>query len=290
VKRATFGAGCFWGTEHVLRSVPGVTAARVGYMGGSVPAPSYEVVCGGDTGHVEVVEVTYDPERTSYQTLLDVFWQMHDPTALYDQGPYERGPQYKAVVFYHDAEQAALATASRSALEASGVYALPIQTEIRAATTFWPADDYHQQYIARGGEHHCHVFTRTGAHVDAIADLGTAGRLFLALPRTELRAVLSVIRKMGVAKHGVGLHDEAAVLWGVAEALGRAWEAGPSHDPEVEEAVEQTRTRLGPDVFEAARARGRTMSVEEALAHALQCDAKGRPLRPDARHGEERHG
>jgi peptide-methionine (S)-S-oxide reductase len=160
VKHATFGAGCFWGTEHFLRSIPGVAACRVGYMGGTVSAPTYEMVCQGETGHVEVAEVTYDAERISYQELLDVFWQLHDPTSLDDQGPYERGTQYRAVIFYHDAEQATLAAASKAARDAAGVYAAPIQTEIRAATTFWPAEDYHQQYIARGGEHHCHVFTR----------------------------------------------------------------------------------------------------------------------------------
>ena len=161
MKRATFGAGCFWGTEHILRSIPGVTACRVGYMGGTATAPSYETVCSGDTGHIEVAEITYDSERITYEELLDVFWQLHDPTSFDDQGPYERGSQYRAAVFCHDEEQAALATKSKTALEASGLYAAPIRTEIRAATTFWPAEDYHQQYIAKGGDHHCHVFTRT---------------------------------------------------------------------------------------------------------------------------------
>ena len=158
---ATFGAGCFWGTEHVLRSIPGVTGCRVGYMGGSVDAPSYEQVCEGSTGHIEVAEVTFDPARISYETLLDVFWQIHDPTSIDDQGPYERGTQYRAAIFYHDEEQATAAAASKAALEASGRHARPIRTEIRAAGTFWPAEDYHQEYIAKGGEHHCNVFTRT---------------------------------------------------------------------------------------------------------------------------------
>lgn len=160
MKRATFGAGCFWGIEHLLRSVAGVTACRVGYMGGTVAAPTYEVVCRGDTGHIEVAEITYDPARISYQELLDVFWQLHDPTSLDDQGPYEPGTQYRAVIFYHDEGQANLAAASKAALEAARAYTGAIQTEIRAATTFWPAEDYHQRYIAKGGEHHCHVFTR----------------------------------------------------------------------------------------------------------------------------------
>jgi peptide-methionine (S)-S-oxide reductase len=130
-------------------------------MGGAVNAPTYDMVCQGETGHVEVAEISYDPQRISYQELLNVFWQLHDPTALDDQGPYERGTQYRAVIFYHDADQASLAVASKAALEEARVYPVPIQTEIRAATTFWPAEDYHQQYIAKGGEHHCHVFTRT---------------------------------------------------------------------------------------------------------------------------------
>lgn len=129
-------------------------------MGGTVEAPTYESVCRGDTGHIEVAEITYDPKRISYQDILDVFWQLHDPTSRDDQGPYERGSQYRAVIFYHDAEQAALAVASRAALEAAQVYPVPIQTEIREVTTLWPAEEYHQKYIAKGGDHHCHVFSR----------------------------------------------------------------------------------------------------------------------------------
>jgi len=160
VKYATFGAGCFWGAEHILRSMPGIGASRVGYMGGTTTAPTYETVCQGDPGHIEVVEITYDPAQISYQELLDVFWQLHDPTSLDDQGPYEQETQYSAVIFYHDADQATLAVASKAALEAARVYTAPIVIEIRPAMAFWPAENYHQQYIARGGEHHCHVFTR----------------------------------------------------------------------------------------------------------------------------------
>jgi peptide-methionine (S)-S-oxide reductase len=161
MKLATFGAGCFWGAEHLLRPLPGVTATRVGYMGGTTREPTYETVCGGDTGHVEVVEVTYDPERITYEELLEVFWQLHDPTSLDDQGPYERGSQYRAVIFCHDDEQETVADASRARLERSTSQRAPIVTEIRRAGTFWPAEEYHQQYIAKGGDHHCHVFTRT---------------------------------------------------------------------------------------------------------------------------------
>jgi len=150
-----------WGAEHLLRAVPGVTASRGGYMGGTTPVPTYEAVCQGDTGHIEVVEMTYAPEQISYQELLDVFWQLHDPTSLDDQGPYEQGNQYRAAIFYHDAEQAALAVASKVAREVARVYTGPIVTAIRPATTLWPAEDAHQQYLAKVGEHHCHVFTRT---------------------------------------------------------------------------------------------------------------------------------
>jgi len=128
VKYATFGAGCFWGVEHILCAVPGVIASRVGYMGGTTPAPTYEAVCQDDTGHIEVVEITYDPARISYQDLLVVFWQLHDPTAHDNQGPYEQGTQYRAVIFCHDAEQAALAVASKATLEAARVHAAPIVT------------------------------------------------------------------------------------------------------------------------------------------------------------------
>ena len=105
--------------------------------------------------------MTDDPEHISSQELLDVFWHRHDPTSRDDQGPYEHGSQYRAVIFYHDAEQATLAVASKAALEVARIYAVPIVTEIRPVTTFWPAENSHQQYIANGGEHHCHVFTRT---------------------------------------------------------------------------------------------------------------------------------
>ena len=130
-------------------------------MGGSTTAPTYEDVCGDDTGHIEVVEIAFDPSRISYRDLLVVFWQLHDPTSVDDQGPFERGSQYRAVIFVHDSDQGALAEASRVALEAARVHAAPIVTEIRPVEVFWPAEDYHQDYIAKGGEHHCNVFTRT---------------------------------------------------------------------------------------------------------------------------------
>ena len=138
IKRATLGAGCFWGVEEIFRKLPGTSATRVGYMGGTIDDPTYDDVCTDTTGHVEVVEVSYDPSRISYDDLLDVFWQLHDPTSMDDQGPYERGSQYRAVVFAHDPDQEAAARASKAALERSGVFRAPIVTEIRPAARFCP--------------------------------------------------------------------------------------------------------------------------------------------------------
>jgi peptide-methionine (S)-S-oxide reductase len=160
IKHATFGAGCFWGVEEVFCKLPGTVATRVGYMGGTIDNPTYDDVCTDTTGHVEVVEVSYDPSRISYDDLLDVFWQLHDPTSMDDQGPYERGSQYRAVVFAHGPDQEAAARASKAALARSGVHHAPIVTEIRPATRFWPAEEYHQRYIQKGGTHHCNVFNR----------------------------------------------------------------------------------------------------------------------------------
>jgi peptide-methionine (S)-S-oxide reductase len=126
IKHATFGAGCFWGVEEIFRKLPGIAATRVGYMGGTTDDPTYDDVCTDTTGHVEVVEVSYDPSRISYDDLLDVFWQLHDPTSMDDQGPYEQGSQYRGVVFAHDANQEAAARASKAALERRGVYHEPM--------------------------------------------------------------------------------------------------------------------------------------------------------------------
>jgi peptide-methionine (S)-S-oxide reductase len=161
IKHATFGAGCFWGVEEIFRKLPGIAATRVGYMGGTIDNPTYDDVCTDTTGHVEVVEVSYDPSRISYDDLLDVFWQLHDPTSMDYQGPYEQGSQYRAVVFARDADQEAAARTSKAALERSGVCRAPIVTEIRSATRFWPAEDYHQRYVQKGGTHYCNVFNRT---------------------------------------------------------------------------------------------------------------------------------
>ena len=152
---ATFGAGCFWGVEAAFRKVKGVTATAVGYMGGITKNPSYHDVCGGETGHAEVVQVTYDPVKVSYDQLLDVFWSIHDPTQLNRQGP-DVGSNYRSVIFYHDAEQGTKARKSKEILETSGLRGFSkIMTQIVPAKEFWRAEEYHQQYFEKNGGGHC---------------------------------------------------------------------------------------------------------------------------------------
>ncbi len=153
---ATFGAGCFWGVEETLRKIPGVTATAVGYMGGSLPNPTYEQVCTDRTGHAEVVQLEYDPQRVSYEQLLEVFWRMHDPTTLNRQGP-DVGTQYRSVIFFHTPEQEAAARASKARADASGRYSRPIVTEITPAGEFYRAEEYHQRYFEKRGGGYCHV-------------------------------------------------------------------------------------------------------------------------------------
>lgn len=148
--KALFAAGCFWGVEVAFRAVPGVTATAVGYAGGTQAEPTYEDVCRGGTGHTETVEVEFDPERVSYEALLEVFWNCHDPTQLNRQGP-DVGTQYRSAIFPLDAEQESAARASLSEMEGSGRFPRPIVTEIVPATTFWMAEDYHQQYVEKRG-------------------------------------------------------------------------------------------------------------------------------------------
>jgi peptide-methionine (S)-S-oxide reductase len=152
--KATFGAGCFWGVEAAFRRLDGVTATAVGYAGGHTDDPSYREVCSHTTGHAEVVEVTYDPDRISYDELLGVFWAEHDPTQLNRQGP-DIGDQYRSVVFVHDEEQRRAAEASRDAVRARS--SRPVVTVIEDAPMFWPAEDYHQQYLEKRGLASCHV-------------------------------------------------------------------------------------------------------------------------------------
>lgn len=149
-ERATFAAGCFWGVEAEFRKIPGVIAATVGYTGGYKPDPTYKDVCAGTTGHAEVVEVTFDPEKATYTQLLKKFFSLHDPTAVNRQGP-DVGTQYRTAVFYHSPEQKAAAEALKKELDASGSFAKPIATEITAATEFYRAEEYHQEYFKKNG-------------------------------------------------------------------------------------------------------------------------------------------
>ncbi|HEY3258135.1 MAG TPA: peptide-methionine (S)-S-oxide reductase MsrA [Gemmatimonadaceae bacterium] len=155
-KIATFGAGCFWGVEAAYRQIPGVLSTRVGYLGGTLENPTYRDVCSGRTGHAEVVEVTYDPARLTYDDLLTVFWENHNPTTLNRQGP-DVGEQYRSAIFYHDDEQKTAAEASKAERDRSGRYRGPIVTEITPASTFYEAEDYHQQYLEKRGLASCHI-------------------------------------------------------------------------------------------------------------------------------------
>jgi peptide-methionine (S)-S-oxide reductase len=155
-KIATFGAGCFWGVEAAYRQIPGVLSTRVGYLGGTMENPTYRDVCSGRTGHAEVVEVTYDPGRLTYDDLLTVFWENHDPTTLNRQGP-DVGEQYRSAIFYHGDEQKSAAEASKEERNRSGRYRQPIVTEITPASTFYPAEEYHQQYLEKRGLASCHI-------------------------------------------------------------------------------------------------------------------------------------
>lgn len=156
MEKATFGAGCFWGVEAAFRQVNGVTSTAVGYSGGTLEKPTYRDVCAGHTGHAEVVEVEFDPTIVSYDDLLKVFWENHDPTTLNRQGP-DVGAQYRSAIFYHTPEQEAAARASKEALEESGTHRRPIVTEITPAPVFYRAEDYHQQYFEKRGISHCHI-------------------------------------------------------------------------------------------------------------------------------------
>ena len=156
IETATFAAGCFWGVEAAFRQVKGVKATAVGFMGGAADNPSYEDVCYRDTGHAEAVQVEFDPAQISYEDLLDVFWDNHDPTQLNRQGP-DVGDQYRTAIFYHSPEQQAAAIASKDRRDKSGAYRRPIVTEITPAPAFWKAEDYHQQYLEKRGLASCHI-------------------------------------------------------------------------------------------------------------------------------------
>ena len=153
-KKATFGAGCFWGVEAAFRQLEGVTATQVGYEGGNLANPTYRDVCSHKSGHAEVVEVMYDPDRISYEQLLEAFWNKHNPTHRNRQG-WNFGDQYRSVIFFHDEEQRRAAERSKAELDASKRYRRPIATSIEAAQTFHVAEDYHQRYLEKHGRATC---------------------------------------------------------------------------------------------------------------------------------------
>jgi len=152
---ATFGAGCFWGIEAAFSPVPGVMEAVSGYSGGHTENPTYKDVCTDQTGHAEVVQVTYDPAKVSFERLLEVFWGIHDPTQVNRQGP-DFGSQYRTAIFFHTLEQEAIAKKVKAELNASGKFKRPIATEITAAGPFYRAEEYHQKYLEKRGATSCH--------------------------------------------------------------------------------------------------------------------------------------
>jgi peptide-methionine (S)-S-oxide reductase len=154
--KATFAAGCFWGVEATFRQLPGVLSTRVGYIGGHTENPTYKEVCTDRTGHAEAVEVEYDPAKVAYTTLLKVFWENHDPTQLNRQGP-DWGSQYRSAIFFHDHDQEVEAQSSKHSLEQSHRFSKPIVTQILPAASFYPAEDYHQQYLEKRGLASCHI-------------------------------------------------------------------------------------------------------------------------------------
>lgn len=156
MQKATFAAGCFWGVEAEFRQIKGVKQTTVGYSGGTMENPGYRDVCSGMTGHAEAVEVVYDPSEVSYEELLKVFWENHDPTTLNRQGP-DVGTQYRSAIFYHDEDQRAAAMESKEKLESSGRYRNPIVTQIVPAAQFYRAEEYHQQYLEKRGLATCKI-------------------------------------------------------------------------------------------------------------------------------------
>ena len=155
LEKATFAAGCFWGIEETFRKLKGVVSTSVGYAGGHLANPTYEDVCTDTTGHAEVAQVEYDPSVISYEAILQVFWNCHNPTTLNRQGP-DLGKQYRSVIFFHTPEQESAARKSKETIEKSGKLKSPIVTEIKPAPAFYRAEEYHQHYLSKRGLGPCH--------------------------------------------------------------------------------------------------------------------------------------
>ncbi|HXB62796.1 MAG TPA: peptide-methionine (S)-S-oxide reductase MsrA [Acidobacteriaceae bacterium] len=155
-EKATFGAGCFWGVEVKFGQIPGVLETAVGYEGGELPHPTYKEVCTDRTGHAEVVELSFDPKRVSYETLLDAFFELHNPTQLNRQGP-DFGTQYRSAIFYHSEAQKTAAEKKIEELKVEGRFSKPIVTVVEPSTTFWKAEEYHQKYLEKRGMASCHI-------------------------------------------------------------------------------------------------------------------------------------
>ena len=154
LEQAVFAMGCFWGVERIFWQIPGVWSTAVGYVAGATPNPTYQEVCSGRTGHAEGVEVTFDPSEISYGELVDKFWSLHDPTQVDRQG-WDVGSQYRSAIFTHSPEQAEIAAESKARAQAR--FSEPIATEVVPATTFWPAEEYHQQYLVKNGRATCRI-------------------------------------------------------------------------------------------------------------------------------------
>ena len=154
--KATFAAGCFWGIEEAFRQLPGVRDAVSGYIGGHVDNPTYQQVCTGRTGHAEAVEVDYDPSAVSYDRLLEVFFEIHDPTQVNRQGP-DVGTQYRSAIFAHGPEQLEMALEARAKVDRAGTHRRPMATQVEPAPTFWRAEEYHQRYFQKNGMTGCHI-------------------------------------------------------------------------------------------------------------------------------------
>jgi methionine-S-sulfoxide reductase len=199
LKKATFAGGCFWCMQPPFRKLEGVIEVVSGYAGGKKPSPTYEEVSSGRTGHFEAVQITYDPDKISYETLLDTFWRQIDPTDAGGQFA-DRGTQYHTAIFYHDDEQKRLAEESRKRLEASGKFKTPIRTEIRPYTTFYPAEEYHQDYDRKNPEryHEYKVLSGREPFIEKTWVRGPAVRIYSTPGCSGCRAVKEFLKSRGV--------------------------------------------------------------------------------------------